>query len=92
MPRCGTRLERLQNINKHKLYLPERLVKNIYEGDIVRFDLHKENAGIAQSTGKYKILHAALEYGMPSDPYSIAVGGVGSVLSSLTIAQKKKTI
>lgn len=37
-----------------------------------------------------RVLHAALEYGMPNKPSNVAVGGVGSVLSSLAVAQQQQ--
>ena len=72
-------------INKitNKLVLPNGLLFS-------DFDIHKRNLEFGIITQKSKILHAVLEYGTPSDPKSIAVGGVGSVISSLTIVQQKR--
>jgi len=50
-------------------------------------EIHARNQANKSSV---KVLHAAFEYGMPSDPNCIAVGGVGSLLRSLTIAQKQQ--
>lgn len=68
-------LKQLNEEGRSKLALPSKF------NPIVEHSLNKKNKN------PIKVLHASLEYGMPNKPGNIAVGGVGSFLSSFTIAQ-----
>lgn len=57
----------------------------------VGFDLIQIHGKNSENKNPLKVLHVSLEYGMPNQPGIVAVGGIGSVLKSLTVAQQQQT-